>query len=240
MPRKTENLERARPGSPEPSMRPRPDAAENPSGSARGASICGSFNEAAARCRGKPAAGTWTTTRSPRPFNEAAARCRGKPRKPDEDDTGGQVPSMRPRPDAAENRAAAGRAATARAAFNEAAARCRGKPAEGAAVRGGADEPFNEAAARCRGKPHAPEDEVSHALAPSMRPRPDAAENRAGRSRPRRRRRPFNEAAARCRGKPSRKSSSGGGTRTFNEAAARCRGKPKAEGAAVTDVTILQ
>ena len=39
------------------------------------------------------------------------------------------APSMRPRPDAAENPARPRRAArTGRAAFNEAAARCRGKP----------------------------------------------------------------------------------------------------------------
>ena len=37
---------------------------------------------------------------------------------------------------------------------------------------------------------------------PSMRPRPDAAENRTGNLAERSQERPFNEAAARCRGKP--------------------------------------
>ena len=44
----------------------------------RGGRGRGRFNEAAARCRGKP--GTWFPTPPPnRCFNEAAARCRGKP-----------------------------------------------------------------------------------------------------------------------------------------------------------------
>ena len=37
-----------------------------------------SFNEAAARCRGKPTAAARETP-APARFNEAAARCRGKP-----------------------------------------------------------------------------------------------------------------------------------------------------------------
>ena len=72
----------------------------------------------------------------------AAAR-----RRPD----GGRA-SMRPRPDAAENRAAGPRATRRSAGFNEAAARCRGKlrrPGRGRTRR----PCFNEAAARCRGKP---------------------------------------------------------------------------------------
>ena len=60
------------------SMRPRPDAAENSSGCAVGLSRCQSFNEAAARCRGK----------------HALARCNGRDQ---------LAASMRPRPDAAEN-----------------------------------------------------------------------------------------------------------------------------------------
>ena len=62
----------------------------------------GRFNEAAARCRGKPAAATWCGPATGR-FNEAAARCRGKP---------------------------TNRRSTTPATwrFNEAAARCRGKP----------------------------------------------------------------------------------------------------------------
>ena len=37
------------------------------------------FNEAAARCRGKPLAAFLSFTCPPPSFNEAAARCRGKP-----------------------------------------------------------------------------------------------------------------------------------------------------------------
>ena len=62
---------------------------------------------------------------------------------------------------------------------------------------------FNEAAARCRGKPHAGRVALDGAGAASMRPRPDAAENRAGTTRPQTPSGGFNEAAARCRGKPS-------------------------------------
>ena len=68
------------------SMRPRPDAAENPARDRAMDRGPGRFNEAAARCRGKrapqaprvaPAAG----------FNEAAARCRGKHALASVDDT---------------------------------------------------------------------------------------------------------------------------------------------------------
>ena len=60
------------------SMRPRPDAAENGRGRGRGVSNAKCFNEAAARCRGKPPRpGSRPRKRDPR-FNEAAARCRGK------------------------------------------------------------------------------------------------------------------------------------------------------------------
>ena len=58
-------------------MRPRPDAAENPITMIRRCGADCRFNEAAARCRGKPAAGR-------EPLPDVAA-------------------SMRPRPDAAEN-----------------------------------------------------------------------------------------------------------------------------------------
>ena len=108
------------------------------------------FNEAAARCRGKPAVGAGLGDRPAR-FNEAAARCRGKPAgvlqeaarhqasmrpRPDAAENAphhGDGPgvlveaSMRPRPDAAENAAGGGRRPTASRCFNEAAARCRGK-----------------------------------------------------------------------------------------------------------------
>ena len=59
-------------------------------------------------------------------FNEAAARCRGKPTL-----TAGviidAIASMRPRPDAAENSPSRKDATPSSTGFNEAAARCRGK-----------------------------------------------------------------------------------------------------------------
>ena len=137
------------------SMRPRPDAAENlrsPAGAPAG--HVWSFNEAAARCRGKRAGlpprsrGAAPASMRPRPdaaengsrkicspvsrrrFNEAAARCRGKRRRRA---AAGSRPaaSMRPRPDAAENGRAVAPNADRQPSFNEAAARCRGKPAPG-------------------------------------------------------------------------------------------------------------
>ena len=66
---------------------------------------------------------------------------------------GGQLASMRPRPDAAENLPGGGPRA--------AAGRTR----------------FNEAAARCRGKPVLPQGRRDRDGLASMRPRPDAAEN---------------------------------------------------------------
>ena len=83
------------------SMRPRPDAAENFAAVEPAGIRCASFNEAAARCRGKPAAAqTFSPTGTC--FNEAAARCRGKLV---ERMAGGvrRAASMRPRPEAAEN-----------------------------------------------------------------------------------------------------------------------------------------
>ena len=77
MPRKTPNLTYRICAPDDASMRPRPDAAENPS----------------------------SLRRSPVPgprFNEAAARCRGKPDLTRQH-AGEQAASMRPRPDAAEN-----------------------------------------------------------------------------------------------------------------------------------------
>ena len=156
------------------SMRPRPDAAENPRPSGVPRTTTSRFNEAAARCRGK----LWTHARwpcrgGPR-FNEAAARCRGKRcvasirgcavcgfneaaarcrgKLPQLLRGRGDHPaSMRPRPDAAENRGEVNPPGSRRPCFNEAAARCRGKPI-------GSVRPFP-----CPGA--------------SMRPRPDAAEN---------------------------------------------------------------
>ena len=79
MPRKTAGARvRADPRDPA-SMRPRPDAAENHRTDAQVGGEASSFNEAAARCRGKPRPAAL------RPVHVAAA-------------------SMRPRPDAAENR----------------------------------------------------------------------------------------------------------------------------------------
>ena len=61
------------------------------------------FNEAAARCRGKPRHVAASTPASVVRFNEAAARCRGKPEEQ-------------------------GDLSHRDFSFNEAAARCRGKP----------------------------------------------------------------------------------------------------------------
>ena len=66
-----------------------------------------------------------------------------------------------------------------------------------------------EAVASMRPRPDAAENRSARttstrAAVASMRPRPDAAENRAGAGNSIRRRRRFNEAAARCRGKPRR------------------------------------
>ena len=60
------------------SMRPRPDAAENPSTLRQPRYRRRRFNEAAARCRGKRADEAARGGGGCR-FNEAAARCRGKP-----------------------------------------------------------------------------------------------------------------------------------------------------------------
>ena len=88
-------------------------------------------------------------------FNEAAARCRGKPVARAAGVAGHDGASMRPRPDAAENLRTAPRWPVRPDCFNEAAARCRGKPQR--SHPGGMAFPacFNEAAARCRGKPFA-------------------------------------------------------------------------------------
>ena len=137
-------------------------------------------------------------------FNEAAARCRGKPTGRGLQPAGPRTASMRPRPDAAENRPRR---------------RLRGRPDRAASMRPRPDAAENRPArpaagrerraASMRPRPDAAENHpyVSALfVAPpdaSMRPRPDAAENRALRCATR----PalsacFNEAAARCRGKP--------------------------------------
>ena len=201
MPRKTPDAGAARNAGHWASMRPRPDAAEN---TARGetyssAAIC--FNEAAARCRGKQGAPAAAAGAGTRRFNEAAARCRGKPTSRTRNSGSGR-------------------------SFNEAAARCRGKRPEPGSSRPRSPG-FNEAAARCRGKHSStrttPDGTPRRA---SMRPRPDAAENRSAARSPPSPGRCFNEAAARCRGKrPSRTWPLTATPPRFNEAAARCRGK---------------
>ena len=160
---------------PRASMRPRPDAAENGEGGGIEMSTPG-FNEAAARCRGKLRLARRCESHS-RSFNEAAARCRGKPAGRGCQRSRRAPASMRPRPDAAENGCCRGPARQPAPSFNEAAARCRGKRRvwTGCSV---SRQCFNEAAARCRGKPGAPGLRGTPEADASMRPRPDAAENR--------------------------------------------------------------
>ena len=83
------------------SMRPRPDAAENLYQAREVSRIGLSFNEAAARCRGKLGQQARSSGGSAG-FNEAAARCRGKHAVAAMASDSG-LASMRPRPDAAEN-----------------------------------------------------------------------------------------------------------------------------------------
>ena len=157
------------------SMRPRPDAAENGGGRGRSEEREASFNEAAARCRGKRRDGRLLPL-GHRGFNEAAARCRGKHRLRPAGPLPGLRASMRPRPDAAENaRPGVGAAGRGRASM---------RPRPDAAENG--DAPcrratrytrFNEAAARCRGKLFRGDPDPVDRLYASMRPRPDAAEN---------------------------------------------------------------
>ena len=136
-------------------MRPRPDAAENPvqTTARRSPVVPASMRPRpdAAENRGLPV----TSSGAARRFNEAAARCRGKPEAGRSAGARGRAASMRPRPDAAENRRSASPPARPCARFNEAAARCRGKPRSTRRARGG-NSRFNEAAARCRGKPPRP------------------------------------------------------------------------------------
>ena len=84
--------------------------------------------------------------------------------------------------------------------FNEAAARCRGK-------RRLVVEPGKLVGASMRPRPDAAENRLAGVMegrsdgGASMRPRPDAAENPRARTATPRARPCFNEAAARCRGK---------------------------------------
>ena len=159
------------------SMRPRPDAAENPSRPAALPHGSARFNEAAARCRGKPSPSRRMLVYG-RSFNEAAARCRGK-RPTRSFKRYGASASMRPRPDAAENAATTSLVSSAPA---RASMRPRPDAAENRAARtrtAGSCGRFNEAAARCRGKRTLLLLLVAELMA-SMRPRPDAAENDGG------------------------------------------------------------
>ena len=103
MPRKTHRRRRlAGDAGRRASMRPRPDAAENPQLGARPNIGHRCFNEAAARCRGKRASRRSTAAvpaaASVRPRPDAAEnQLRDAPV------AGGGGASMRPRPDAAEN-----------------------------------------------------------------------------------------------------------------------------------------
>ena len=109
------------------------------------------FNEAAARCRGKlPRLGRLAAAlgASMRPRPDAAENAAAALQ------VAGQVrASMRPRPDAAENARRGAGAARRAPRFNEAAARCRGKLLETGPAPAVVQTGFNEAAARCRGKP---------------------------------------------------------------------------------------
>ena len=162
-------------------------------------------------------------------FNEAAARCRGKRGLHGQRFGRTGDASMRPRPDAAENRRPARRTGQPRRGFNEAAARCRGKRREVLWTSRPVGRP-----ASMRPRPDAAENsrrgsvEYAAMKVASMRPRPDAAENAAPR-----RRRLCPSASASMRPRPDAAENAGGrggdldrGGR-FNEAAARCRGKQK-------------
>ena len=204
------------------SMRPRPDAAENVGLFQVGRRAQRRFNEAAARCRGKPTWYGWHPHRllaSMRPRPDAAENA-----PPPRGRREAAAASMRPRPDAAENVGLFQVGRRAQRRFNEAAARCRGKPtwygwhphrllasmrprpdaAENAPPPRGRRE---AAAASMRPRPDAAENTRRKVSLPtglklaSMRPRPDAAENPALFDRTVAPFLGFNEAAARCRGK---------------------------------------
>ena len=176
MPRKTRPVPAAARPSPRASMRPRPDAAENAVASRSPRITVTGFNEAAARCRGKPPLPVRRGDGRRRGFNEAAARCRGKHTYGTPDSAFVTLASMRPRPDAAENARIGGGPKSGRSSFNEAAARCRGKRSSSRGRTPTAGRRFNEAAARCRGKQENTLGELPGIFG-------------------------FNEAAARCRGK---------------------------------------
>ena len=181
------------------SMRPRPDATENARCRSGPTTRSDGFNEAAARCHGKPAIRSAPTAARTSSFNEAAARCHGKPRC-GRKHTRGTNASMRPRPDATENVERAAR-------FVYAVGRASMRPRPDATENWSASPScplisfcFNEAAARCHGKP---------------RPAPASSACCGG----------FNEAAARCHGKLDGRVHAHVGHPGFNEAAARCHGK---------------
>ena len=160
-----------------------------------------------------------------RRFNEAAARCRGKPTRRSRPRTTPRDASMRPRPDAAENphpiwpllvrSSAASMRPRPDAAENQLDRPAREgrqhasmRPRPDAAENGADGEAirFDPVLASMRPRPDAAENNQwpgvsGFNVAASMRPRPDAAENPRSRSASSRSRSCFNEAAARCRGK---------------------------------------
>ena len=102
MPRKTPTPLHSRSELVDASMRPRPDAAENPRYCCDRFMLLLRFNEAAARCRGKHAlegGGVMSVTHASMRPRPDAAENEPRPKSP----TLQRVASMRPRPDAAEN-----------------------------------------------------------------------------------------------------------------------------------------
>ena len=131
------------------------------------------FNEAPAKCRGKPRDVTiqWAGGGC---FNEAPAKCRGKrPRLHQRRRL--HDASMRPPRNAGENRQSVCNSGFRVAGFNEAPAKCRGKRED---------------------RQRELEDEAA-----SMRPPRNAGENIPKRGEPLREESRFNEAPAKCRGK---------------------------------------
>ena len=165
------NLQASKMGSA--SMRPQRNAGENPSRCADSVLGEAGFNEAPAKCRGKPAqpkASPWTCCG----FNEAPAKCRGKPQARGSGLLG-QCASMRPQrnagengmlPDARQLRFAASMRPQRNAGENASFRRVMGgflsasmRPQRNAGENGMTDAGFaeyaarfNEAPAKCRGK----------------------------------------------------------------------------------------
>ena len=132
------------------SMRPQRNAGENPASPARTSRGTAGFNEAPAKCRGKPGTSKnqlSMTTASMRPQRNAGENA------PDNSvQCKRRRASMRPQRNAGENSALLSTAGVRYPCFNEAPAKCRGKrlctPSGGT----GRSASFNEAPAKCRGK----------------------------------------------------------------------------------------